>query len=213
MNFQNSVINFYKPSGVGSTEFLNILKKKFNWKKAGFAGTLDPMASGVLLIGVNESTKLLKNLSNLNKQYYVEILFGVETDTGDITGKIIKESSNLFFDKDEIISKLKNFVDNQYLQIPPKFSAINVNGVRAYKLARNNIEFNLKPREVKLYNWKVIDFKLPILSLMVDVSKGFYIRQLAIDLALELNTFATCKKILRTKCGDYNLKNSLFLSI
>ncbi|WP_033160064.1 tRNA pseudouridine(55) synthase TruB [Mycoplasmoides alvi] len=210
-DFSSEILNFYKPSGLSSAEFLNILKAKFNYKKAGFAGTLDPLASGVLLVGVNDSTKSLHSLSNLNKQYYVEIIFGIKTKTDDITGEIISESLNFPKSLSIIKSKLESFVNLEYLQTPPKFSAIKVNGIRAYKLARKNIDFNLNPRLVKLFSFKIIKFELPILSFLIDVSKGFYVRQFANDLASSLNTLATVKKIVRTKCGNYQLKNSKFV--
>ena len=139
----NKIFNFYKPSGISSAEFLNFLKQKFAYKKAGFAGTLDPLASGVLVVGIDESTKLLSKLTNVNKQYYVEILFGLKTDTDDITGKITHESLNFPKTIEQINKGVNYFLTNKYFQTPPKYSAVKVNGQRAYKLARKNINFNL----------------------------------------------------------------------
>lgn len=211
INSNDLIINFYKPKGISSAEALNLLKKFCHIKKAGYAGTLDPLATGVLLVGINKGTKLLSQLTNLDKVYYVKVLFGIKTDTDDVLGNITKQSLIFPYSKFQIINAINSFLDCDYMQTPSKFSAVKINGIRAYKLARKNIDFELKPRKVNLYSYKIIKFKLPYLSLILHVSKGFYVRQFVSDLASKLHTYATVQEILRIKCGDYSIHESLTL--
>lgn len=210
-NLENQIINFYKPTGLSSAQTLNLIKKLCGVKKAGFAGTLDPMASGILLIGFNKSTKTLHELSQTDKAYYVEILFGVQTDTGDITGQVINESTNINLNFDEIKEAVSRFVKTQYVQATPRYSAVKINGVRAYKLARKNIDFIPPQREVNVYTAGCLGWDCPVLGVVIHVSKGFYVREFVNDLAKQLNTCATAKKIVRIRCGNFNLKDAITL--
>lgn len=207
---KNKIWNFYKPLGISSAEFLNLIKRKLQVNKIGHAGTLDPIASGVLIVGTNQSTKQLSKLVQINKTYVVCMLLGIDTDTNDYTGKIIDISLN-FPSYHDVKEAMSFFINNDYYQIPPIYSAVKVNGVAAYKYARNNQSVNLFPRLVKIYQMNLLNFDLPQIVFEMNVSKGFYIRKFAIDFAKKLNTVATVQSLVRTKCGDFDLKDSLTL--
>lgn len=201
-----------KPVGIGCAQLLNILKRRCQWTKAGFAGTLDPAAGGVLLIGVNAATKQLAQLSETNKEYEVAIVFGAQTNTLDALGDITHES--LVFPRDVrvIATALKTFVHAEYQQVPPAYSAIKVHGQRAYKLARTSRAVVLPARPVKLLSASILAYHPPVLTLRLCVSKGFYVRAFARDLATQLKTVATALQIVRTRCGSYALKNAISLA-
>lgn len=208
---KNKIWNLYKPLGISSIEFLNLIKRKLEVNKIGHAGTLDPIASGVLIVGTNESTKELSKLVQINKTYIVCMLLGIDTDTNDYTGKIIGTSLN-FPSYQDVRQAMSFFINNDYYQVPPIYSAVKVNGISAYKYARNNQSVNLAPRLVKIYHINLLNFELPQIVFELSVSKGFYIRKFAIDFAKKINTLATVQSLVRTKCGDFDLKDSLTLS-
>ena len=149
-------INLYKPKNISSFKAINRIKKKFNINKIGHAGTLDPGAQGILPIAIGKATKLIPYISSQIKSYNFTISWGRQTTTDDSEGKIINES-NFLPELDNINSKIREFIGNIY-QKPPKVSAININGVRAYKLQRNDIEFEIKSREVFVKNLNIIYF-------------------------------------------------------
>lgn len=208
---KNKIWNFYKPIGISSAEFLNCIKRKLKVDKIGHAGTLDPIASGVLIVGTNQATKQLSKLVQINKTYIVCMLLGIDTDTNDYTGKIINTSQN-FPSYWNVKQTMSFFMNNDYYQTPPIYSAVKINGIAAYKYARNNQPVNLKPRLVKIYHINLLNFDLPQIVFELSVSKGFYIRKFAIDFAKQLGTLATVQALVRTKCGDFDLNDSLTLS-
>lgn len=175
-----------KPIGVTSFFVVKTIKKQLKVHKIGHGGTLDPLASGVLPIALNEATKTVDHVLNADKVYEFTIQFGCSTDTLDSEGKIILTNDFMPAEKD-INDVLKNFL-GEINQTPPKFSAIKINGQRAYDLARKGIEFEIKKRKVKIFSLNMVHFEIELMraSFVAKVSKGTYIRALAYDIATEL---------------------------
>ena len=194
-----------KPQGFTSHDVCNKLRGILKTKKIGHSGTLDPLATGVLVVGVGKATKLLNYLENHTKTYVAEALFGYQTDTYDILGKTIIEDSNYKVDETSIDEALSILIDKK-TQLPPIYSAIKVNGKKLYDYARNNEFVEIEPREIKIDTLKRVS-KIYDNKVLIEVSanKGFYVRSLIHDLALELNTCATMSKLTRTRAGNYDL--------
>tara|TARA_B100000029_G_C17535346_1_gene944696 strand:+ start:236 stop:1141 length:906 start_codon:yes stop_codon:yes gene_type:complete len=203
-------INIYKPLNISSFKTIDKIKKKFNLKKLGHAGTLDPLAEGILPIAIGKTTKLISYITNQCKEYEFEIKWGIETSTGDREGEIISTNNKIPSDS-EINKKLNSFFGN-YLQKPPMASAVKVNGVRAYKLFRKNENFDLIKKKVEIFDLKLIpNSQKKISKMLISCGKGFYIRSFAIDLAESLNTKGHIYSLKRTKVGDFSVKNSILL--
>ena len=207
----NGVINIDKPSGVTSHDVVDVLRKVFRDVKIGHNGTLDPMATGVMAILVGEATKLSDVLTSENKTYKVKMLLGVETNTYDITGKIMFAS---VVNKDEIYIKerIKRFIGKQ-LQTPPIYSAIRVEGKRAYEYAREGKEVNITPREIEIFKISNINVNLELkeVEFIVSCSKGTYIRTLVNDIGKKLGCGATMSELTRIKNGNFDIKDSVKL--
>ena len=186
-NNQQGWLNVYKPTNISSFEALNKIKKKYNVKKIGHAGTLDPLAEGILPIAIGKATKLIPFINNDIKEYEFEIKWGEQTSTDDREGDIIEKSSYIP-SYSEIYMKLKNFT-GKIIQAPPKASAVKINGVRAYKLFRLNTNFENKKKYVYVYESKILDStKKNLTKIMIKCGKGFYVRSFARDLAEQLGT-------------------------
>ena len=207
----NGWINLYKPTGFSSSYCLNILKKTYQFKKIGHIGTLDPMAEGVLPVAINEATKTVRLINKSKKTYLFEVKWGEQRDTFDAEGNVINKSKNIPKDE-EIIKAGNNFIGEIY-QRPPDFSAKKINGKRAYELARRGIKFELKKSKKKIYGLRVLqhDLKKQKTTFLVIVGSGTYVRSLANDIALSLNTFCYCTKIIRIRDGIFGRKNSYSL--
>lgn len=207
---KSGILLINKPAMMTSHQLVAAIKRRFNFKKVGHAGTLDPLATGVMIILINQATKLSTLLLNEDKAYRVKLQFNLETDTGDITGKIINQDN-----KNVTLSELQDCImtfPSEYEQVPPKFSAIKVNGKKMYEYARKNQEIPLIKRKVKLKVFELIEFNFPEATLLVKCSKGTYIRSLVIDLASELKTVATVTSLQRISSGDYRLENTVPLA-
>lgn len=209
----NNIVLINKPSGWTSNDVVRKIKSVYKYKKVGHAGTLDPLATGLLIVGYNEGTKLLSSLSLDDKEYETVIKFGLLTETGDSSSKVIKKQKTNLTLK-QIQEACNWFIENKYMQKPHPYSAVKVNGVKAYALARQNIAIDLKPRLVKINKLKIkkFDKAKQELTLTINVSKGFYVRSFAIDLAKKLNTIGFVKSLNRTKCGAFQLKNAYTLN-
>ena len=202
-------LNINKPPNCTSHDVVAVLRRNLGMKKIGHSGTLDPFATGVLTIGIGDATRLFEYLPS-DKVYLAEITFGIGTDTDDITGKVIKES-DFIPNIDQITEKMKQFT-GKIKQKPPAFSAVNINGERAYKLARENkiSSDDPKEREIEIYSIKIISYTAPVLNLKVHCSSGTYIRSIARDLGNVLNTCATLSKLQRIKIGSkFLIENSI----
>ncbi|MBQ7749455.1 tRNA pseudouridine(55) synthase TruB [bacterium] len=207
-----NIILIDKPIGLTSNDVVCKIKKVYGYKKVGHAGTLDPQASGLLVIGINRGTKLLANLLFDDKQYEATFTFGIKTNTGDAQGKIIKKCQS-HVTLTTIKKASKFFLTNEYYQTPPIFSAKKINGIRAYKLALASKKVKLKPQLVKIKKMKIIKFdaQQQTLKIVINVTKGFYVRSFCNDFAKKLKTIAYVSALRRTKSGKYDLKHALSL--
>lgn len=201
------IIPINKPSGWTSFDVVNKLKYQLKPLKVGHLGTLDPMATGVLLVTVGKATKLFDLMQEKRKTYVAEFEFGYETNTLDVTGEKTGETNNIPT-LEEIEGVIKDFV-GEIDQIPPKFSAKSINGKRAYDLARNNVEFELKAKRVKIYGIEILSFKNRKLTLKIECGSGTYIRSIGRDVGYKLNSLATMTKLERSQIGKFNVKNCI----
>ena len=205
----DGIILIDKEKGITSRDVVNKVSKKIGIKKVGHAGTLDPLATGLMVLGVGKGTKILELLTMDKKEYIATVKIGIQTDTLDITGNIIKENYNYKISKTDIEKSLKSFLGT-YEQTVPKYSALKINGKRLYEYARNNEEVDLPKRLVNIYEIELLDFNLEKqeFSFRTLVSKGCYIRSLINDIGLLLNIPMTMSDLKRTKCGKFNLSEA-----
>lgn len=201
-----------KPSGITSHDVINTVRKKLHTRKVGHTGTLDPLATGVLIVCVEKATKLVEYLTAERKIYEVSAKFGIKTDTGDITGSIIKEDQNVIIDSNMLNNVIKKFVGKQK-QIPPMYSAIKINGKKLYELAREGIEIERQARDIEIYDINNISQDKDILKFSVACSKGTYIRTLCEDIAEKLGTVATMINLKRIKNGNFDIQNAIDLDL
>jgi len=201
------LVLFNKPSGYTSYQVVEFFKKKTN-KKVGHGGTLDPLAEGLLIIGIGEYTKeLTKFLRESIKEYICIIKLGYISDTYDKEGKIV-ETNKEIPDFEKIKEILESF-KGKILQKPPIYSAIKIKGKPLYKLARKGEKINLKEREVTVYDLEVLDFQRNLLYLRLKVSSGFYVRSFANDLGEKLGCGAYLEKLVRVRINDFDLESAL----
>jgi len=193
-----------KPAGITSYDVIRKLKHKYPGQKIGHAGTLDPNATGLLIIGVGSDTKKLTQFLKLDKEYEATILLGQKTDTGDIDGKVILEKGVPSLDKAEIIKQLKNLEGNNEYELPV-YSAIKQNGEPLYKKARRGDVVIAPKRIMQVHSAELKDYTVPILKVVFKVGSGTYIRSLAEVLGEMFGTVATLKELRRTKIGEYEL--------
>ncbi|MCI8362020.1 MAG: tRNA pseudouridine(55) synthase TruB [Clostridia bacterium] len=201
-----------KPKGYTSHDVVSKVKKILNIKKVGHTGTLDPNATGVLPLLLNDSTKLSKYLIEHDKEYEVILKLGIKTDTADTEGNIIEEKEVQNISIEQIEERLKNFIGKQE-QYPPMYSAIKVNGKKLYEYARNGEKVEIKPRSIEIYNINLINFnnKENEIYFKVSCSKGTYIRSLCEDIAKKLNTIGYMKELNRTKVGRFKIEDAITL--
>jgi tRNA pseudouridine55 synthase len=183
---------------------LNKIKKFLHGAKLGHCGTLDPFASGLLIIAVNEATKLIDYCMNLDKEYEFTIGWGTATDTDDLTGHVIASSDKIPTAM-EIHNILRSFTGD-IIQKTPIYSALHINGTRAYDLARNNIPFIPPSRQINIKQLKMIDDRF-----VVQCSKGCYVRSIGRDMAEKLDTYGHVTSLKRTKIADFSLENAFTL--
>lgn len=200
-----------KEKNYTSRDIVNIVSKTLKTKKVGHTGTLDPLATGILVICVGKATKLVDILTNHDKEYIADITFGIETDTLDSTGNIIREE-NKIIKKEDIIQALNSY-KKEYDQQVPIYSAVKINGKKLYEYARENIKVELPTRKVNIYDiellkYEIIDNKTHI-QIRCNVSKGTYIRSLIRDIGASLNTCAIMTDLRRTKLGNFNIEDSI----
>ncbi len=200
-------MSFYlvdKKQNLTSHDVVKKLQRKVGAKKAGHAGTLDPFATGLLIIGTNEDTKFLDRFLNENKTYSGEMVFGKTTDTLDIDG-IPTFTNDVKVNLDDLVKVIKEKFLGKIWQQPPAFSSIKINGKKAYELAREGKEVNLKFVERFIYKFEVSEISNNIFKFNVEVSSGTYIRALARDIATELNTYGMILKLRRERVGKIEL--------
>ena len=204
----NAIIPIWKPVDWTSFDVVKKIRAQIKPSKVGHAGTLDPFAEGVLMLCTGEFTKNVESFMNKDKEYLAEIQLGVETDTLDPTGNIVKTASIPDLSQDQIKTVLKIFIGN-IKQEPPMFSAIKVNGQPLYRFARKGINIPRKKRVISIYDIELIDFSKDIIRIKVTCGRGTYIRSLAKDIAEKLNTVGHLVVLKRTRCGEYDKKNCI----
>ncbi len=205
----NGLLVVNKSKDMTSRDVVNIISKKFNTKKVGHTGTLDPIATGVLVVAIGTYTKLVDIIVANEKEYIATMKLGELTDTLDTTGKIL-DKKDYNFSKEELVSVLESF-KTTYLQEVPKYSAVKINGKKLYEYARNNIDIELPKREVTIYDIELLEYNNDTIKFRCLVSKGTYIRSLIRDIADKLNTYASMSDLVRTKQGIFNINDSYSL--
>lgn len=203
----NIVVNLNKSRSITSHDAVTAVKKLFKVKKAGHAGTLDPAATGVLLVCLNEATKITGLLSGLNKEYVMTMKLGETTDTYDSEGMVVKKMETLSVTRSDIEKTIYKFTGD-IEQIPPMHSAIKVSGVPLYELARKGIEIERTPRKVTVKSIEILNYENPFLTLKVSCSKGTYMRSLCNDIGSDLGTGAYITELVRTGIGSFTIENS-----
>ncbi|NTU42203.1 MAG: tRNA pseudouridine(55) synthase TruB [Nitrospirales bacterium] len=203
----NIVINLNKGFGISSQDAVTQVKRAFKVKKAGHAGTLDPIATGVLLVCLNEATKVTSCLSDLDKEYVLTAKLGESTDTYDTEGKVTKTVTDFHVTQEDIERVLQSYIGD-IEQVPPMYSAIKMDGQPLYKLARKGIEVERKPRKVTIHAIEILSFESPFVRLKVSCTKGTYVRSLCHDMGEALGTGAHITELIRTRIGGFRIEDS-----
>ena len=207
----DGILNILKPPGKTSFQIVSLIHKLSGEPRVGHAGTLDPQASGVLLLCLGRATKVVQFLSEANKVYRAEIELGVITDTWDSEGKVIQKGDPSGVDRAQLEKVLSSFLGT-IEQTPPMYSAIRYKGRRLYQLARKGIEVERKRRKVHLFRLELLNWQPPSFTIEVECSGGTYIRSLAYDIGQSLGCGAYLKKLIRLRCGSFSLEEAINLS-
>lgn len=205
----NGVIIIDKEPGFTSHDVVAKMRGICGQKKIGHTGTLDPMATGVLPVCLGSGTRLCDMLADRNKEYIAELLLGVETDTQDITGRVIARKSVEV--TEEAVRAVCESFRGEYEQIPPMYSALKVDGKKLYELARAGKEVERKARPVKIFELEILECRLPVVKMRVVCSKGTYIRTLCADIGAGLGCGGTMQSLRRTVVGQFTLEHALTL--
>ena len=205
----NGILLVNKPIDFTSRDVVNKLTKILKTKKVGHTGTLDPIATGVLVVCVGNTTKLCELLTSEHKEYIATIKLGIKTDTLDTTGTIIEEK-NYNVTEEQIIEVLNSFLGDS-IQTTPIYSAVKVNGKKLYEYAREGIEVELPKRNINISNIELLSYKDDEIKFKTTVSKGTYIRALIDDICTKLNTVGTMSSLIRTKQGQFTLEQTFTL--
>lgn len=207
----NGILIVNKEKDYTSRDIVNIVGKHLKTKRIGHTGTLDPLATGVLVLCIGKSLKVVDLITSYNKEYIARVKLGIDTDTLDITGNILNNDiPNVT--KEEVEEVLKSFLGKSIQEVP-KYSAVKVNGKKLYEYARNNIDIELPKREIEIYDIELltdiekVDDTIEF-SFKVCVSKGTYIRSLIRDIGIKLGTYACMTDLIRTKQGNFNIEDS-----
>ncbi len=206
------VVLIDKPEGWTSFDVVNKIRHSLKIKKVGHAGTLDPFATGLLIVGVGKGTKQMEHFSGLQKRYVAQIHLGVETDTYDVTGQILEERALGSLNENDLQSALEAMVGKQ-MQMPPMYSAKKVNGVPLYKLARKGKVVERKAVPITIYQAQLVQFAPPFVTIDLLVSKGTYIRSFAHDFGKRLGVGGHLKALQRTQIGPYRLEESFAIEM
>lgn len=205
------ILNIDKPLGITSHDVVDRIRRASGTRRVGHAGTLDPAASGVLLICLGQATRVTEFLMEGRKKYDAQIRLGISTDTGDSEGKVIRHTTEVPISREQIEHTLVQF-RGRIQQIPPMHSALKHKGTALYELARRGIEVERSPRLVEIYDLELTDWTPPSLRLRVECSKGTYIRALARDLGETLGTGAHLQGLVRLASGAFTLDDAISLS-
>ncbi|MGL4999682.1 MAG: tRNA pseudouridine(55) synthase TruB [Cetobacterium sp.] len=199
-----------KPIGITSFDVIRVLRRNLKERRIGHTGTLDPLATGILVICVGRATKLAQDIEGYEKEYVADLELGFKTDTYDTEGKVLDRTENFNISKETFKNALETFKGN-IKQVPPMYSAIKVDGKKLYELAREGVVIERKARDVSITNLDLLSFDGIKAKINCTVSKGTYIRSLIYDLGENLGTFATMTGLRRTRVGKENLDRSFTL--
>lgn len=206
----NGILLVDKEQGITSYDVIRRLKPLCpKGQKIGHAGTLDPFATGLLVILLGRATKLNESFQKMKKGYITTAEFGYETDTNDPTGEITEKDNRCLNISEEEITEVVCKMTGEMLQTPPIYSAKKVGGKRAYDLARAGKEFKLDPKKVRVFKFEVMRYTWPKVDLEIECSSGTYVRKLVVDLARKLGTYATPVSLRRTFIGDYRVEDAV----
>ena len=204
----DGILLINKPIGMTSRDVVNKLMKKFNTNKVGHTGTLDPFASGLLILTINKGTKISSFIEHLDKEYIAELKLGAKTTTLDLEGEVIETKEvKLPLDKNEVINAMNSFL-GEIEQIPPMYSAIKINGEELYKKARRGEEVKREPRKVTISDIQMLSLTKDLIIFSTSCSRGTYIRTLGEDIANRIGYPGHLTMLTRTRIGGYNLKNA-----
>lgn len=198
-----------KPKGWSSFDVVKHLRKCIDLRKIGHAGTLDPMATGLLILCVGKGTRTVSEFQEATKKYVGEVIFGSSTPSHDAETTPDRRAPFAHLTKDKVQKALDEHFSGQIIQVPPMYSALKHNGTPLYKLARKGKEVKRKPRQVIIYESRILECNLPRLKLAIHCSKGTYIRSIAYDLAEQLQTAGHLISLKRTAIGEYRSENAL----
>jgi tRNA pseudouridine55 synthase len=208
---KEGIIIVNKPEGMTSHDVVDFVRRKLRIRQVGHAGTLDPIATGVLLILVGRCTKFFDYFLHFDKEYLATLTLGRSTTSGDREGKTVETKDCSYITEDKVKAVFNSYV-GQILQIPPMVSAIKYRGKRLYSLARQGIKINRQPRAVMINQLKLLEFVPPDIKFYLKCSKGTYVRQLAEDIARDLDCVGHISQIDRQSIGPFNIEQALSLS-
>ncbi len=203
-----AVVN--KPTGMTSHDVVAIVRRKFNMRRVGHAGTLDPLATGVLVMLLGESTRLFRKFEAFDKAYRATLILGVKTTTADIQGKVVERMPYGPFTKQQVENVLQEFIGD-IEQVPPMVSAVKLKGKRLYELARKGIEVPRQARRIKIQRLELMNLEAPQLRFYLECSKGTYVRKLAEDIGEKLGCAACISEIERTRVGPFVIEEAVKL--
>lgn len=206
-NMKRDILLIRKPKGITSFDVIRQLRKRLGIRKMGHAGTLDPLAHGLMLIGIESGTKKLANLIGLSKKYIATIQLGKQTDTGDLEGKIIATKEVPFMTEEEIMKKLRAF-EGRHMFPVPLYSAIKKDGKALYAYAREGEQIDVPVKEMHIIHASLISYSDTVLVVEWEVGSGTYIRTLAEEFAKELETVGMLLDLERTSIGEYLLTDA-----
>lgn len=207
----DGVIVIRKEKGFTSHDVVAKLRGILHMKKIGHTGTLDPDAEGVLPVALGKATRLVDMITDKEKTYETVMRLGVVTDTQDMSGTVLSQTAELHVTEEELRAVIESFVGD-YMQVPPMYSALKVNGKKLYELAREGKTVERKPRPVHFYEIEILEIDLPLVHFRVTCSKGTYIRTLCHDIGEKLGCGAAMETLLRTKVGRFTLDDAITLA-
>jgi tRNA pseudouridine55 synthase len=210
MNMKQGILLVDKPVGMTSHDVVSRVRRKLHIKKVGHAGTLDPLATGLLIILVGQATKLFDKLSGHDKAYRSTLILGRTTDTGDIQGRVLREEGAAHITDGRIREVFGTFL-GELMQFPPMYSAVRHKGKKLYELARKGVTVEREARPIRVDRLEIENIENPQVEFYLECSKGTYVRQLAVDIGEQLGCGACISRIQRTKIGSFDLNDAVSL--
>lgn len=203
----SGLLNVHKPAGITSRQVVNRIQKLVKPAKAGHAGTLDPLATGVLVVAIGSATRLIRFVQEQPKEYIGEFVLGKRSDTDDISGNVLDTPHCPEITQEQLTACLPAYI-GKIEQVPPQFSAVHIDGKRAYDRARRGETFEIQPRVVEVYELELLDFQFPVFQLRIVCGSGTYVRSLGRDLGEQLGIGTIMTSLVRTRIGNYHLASA-----